>query len=70
MGAPELSRMRRNPVSLSRAGVGSASKLGSLSVNVFSVANFYDFNQQILVVDGVQDPIVTLSYPIPVKETR
>ena len=41
----------------------------SLSVNVFSVANFYDVNQQLLVIDGVQDTIVPLSYPIPVEVT-
>jgi hypothetical protein len=43
--------------------------VGSLSVNVFSVANFYDVYQQLLVIDGVQDTIVTLSYPIPVEVT-
>jgi hypothetical protein len=48
---------------------GSSGGLGSLSVNVFSVANFYDVNQQLLIVDGVQDTIVTLSYPIPVEVT-
>jgi hypothetical protein len=44
-------------------------RLGSLSVNVFSMANFYDVNQQLLIVDEVQDTIVTFSHPVPVEVT-
>ena len=50
--------------------IRSSGGLRSLSVNVFSVANLDDVNQQLLIVDGVQDTIVTLSDPIQVQVTR
>jgi hypothetical protein len=46
-----------------------AAWLGSLSVNLFSVANLYDVDEQLLIVDGVQDTIITLSHPVPVELT-
>jgi hypothetical protein len=46
---------RANVMPLTRNG--SSDRLGSLSVNVFSVAHFYDVNQQLFIVDGVQDKI-------------
>jgi hypothetical protein len=58
---------RPNAVPLSRNR--SSGRLGSLSVNVFSVANFDDVDQKFLIVDGIQDTIVTLSHPVPVEVT-
>jgi hypoxanthine phosphoribosyltransferase len=44
--------------------------LGQSSVNISSVANFHDVNQEVLVVDEIYDAIVTLSYPVSVELSR
>jgi hypothetical protein len=44
-----------------------AGGLRCLSVNVFSVADFDNVNQKLLVVNGIQDAIATFSYPVSIE---
>jgi hypothetical protein len=46
--------------------LGEGRLTGSLTVNVFSVANFDDVDQRLFVVDAIQNTIVALSNPVPV----